>query len=113
VARFLTSLRTERGDWQAAAAAYHSRTPGFAEPYLARVLAAWAEEQARPHPSVALATARVPPPSGGGGAMLSNRAERAVTLPGGQAGRGLDAYRSAPVAMVARAPAFTARLAAR
>jgi soluble lytic murein transglycosylase-like protein len=112
-ASFLTSLRAERGDWQAAAAAYHSRTPSFAEPYLARVLAAWAGEQARPHPPVALAAARVPPTAWGGGALLSNRAERAVTLPGGPGGRGLDAYRSAPVAMVARAPGFTARLAAR
>jgi soluble lytic murein transglycosylase-like protein len=53
-ARFLTELRAERGDWPAAAAAYHSRTPEFAGPYRARVMAAWAEEQARPHPPLAL-----------------------------------------------------------
>ncbi|WP_270939315.1 lytic transglycosylase domain-containing protein, partial [Falsiroseomonas oryzae] len=78
-ARFLTELRQSRPDWQAAAAAYHSQTPEFAEPYRARVLAAWAEEQARPHPPVALAAtspARAPLPAGGGGAMLSNGAER-------------------------------------
>lgn len=40
-ARFLASLHARTGDWPAAAARYHSATPGFADAYRARVLAAW------------------------------------------------------------------------
>lgn len=112
-ARFLTELNASRNDWQRAASAYHSQTPEFAEPYRARVLAAWAEEQARPHPPVALppATTAVAR-AGGGGAMLSNGAER-VALPAGAApsGRGLDAYRSLPVPIAGRPPLARALLA--
>ncbi|WP_170984978.1 lytic transglycosylase domain-containing protein [Roseomonas sp. AR75] len=104
-ARFLTELNASRNDWQRAASAYHSQTPEFAEPYRARVMAAWAQEQARPHPPVAL-----PPPAalaraGGGGAMLSNGAAR-VALPSGAApaGRSLDLYRSQPVPIAGRPP---------
>jgi hypothetical protein len=96
-ARFLTELNSTRNDWQRAAAAYHSQTPEFAEPYRARVMAAWAQEQARPHPPVATpAVARAPGPAGGG-AMLSNAPP---AMPG--IGRGLDAYRSAPVPIAGR-----------
>jgi len=35
-ARFLRSLHAETGDWTAAAGAYHSRTPEFADKYAAR-----------------------------------------------------------------------------
>jgi hypothetical protein len=110
-ARFLTELKGSRGDWQAAASAYHSQTPEFAAPYRARVMAAWAEEQARPHPPVALTTqvaARSLPvgPMGGGGTMLSNGADRIPMPAGGPAGagRGLDAYRSLPVPIAGRPP---------
>jgi hypothetical protein len=101
-ARFLGELNATRNDWQRAAGAYHSATPEFSDPYRARVLAAWADEQQRPHPPVALPAAapRAPIPAtpGGGGQFLSNGADRAATLPGqGGAGRGLDAYRSMPV----------------
>jgi hypothetical protein len=113
-ARFLTELRAERGDWSAAAAAYHSRTPEFAQPYRARVMAAWAEEQARPHPPLALPARTVGTlaAAGGGGAMLSNGAER-VALPSGAApaGRGLDAYRGLPVPIAGRPPLARALLA--
>jgi Transglycosylase SLT domain len=96
-ARFLAELNGTRNDWQRAAAAYHSQTPEFAEPYRARVMAAWAQEQARPHPPVALpAMARAPGPAGGG-AMLSNAP---AATPG--TGRGLDAYRSAPIPIAGR-----------
>ncbi len=107
-ARFLAELRATRPDWESAAAAYHSQTPEFAQPYRARVLAAWAEEQARPHPPVAIARSL---PAGGGGQNLSNRAERAAVLaaPPGTAGRDLDAYRARPVPVVGVASA--ARLA--
>ena len=40
-ARFLVSLHGRTGDWPAAAARYHSATPGLADAYRARVLAAW------------------------------------------------------------------------
>jgi hypothetical protein len=120
-ARFLSELRQSRADWQAAAGAYHSQTPEFGEPYRARVLAAWAAEQASPHPPVPLLAGVVPgraataAPAGGGGARLSNGAER-VALPAGgpaPAGRGLDAYRSLPVPITGRAPLVRALLAAR
>ncbi|WP_237214067.1 lytic transglycosylase domain-containing protein [Falsiroseomonas oryziterrae] len=104
-ARFLTELRGARGSWEAAAAAYHSHTPEFAEPYRARVLAAWAEEQQRPHPPVALQAAM---PRAGGGAMLSNGAERATVTAGPAQGRGLDAYRSLPVPIAGRPPVVLA-----
>ena len=35
-ARFLKSLHTEMGDWSRAAGAYHSRTPRYAQRYIAR-----------------------------------------------------------------------------
>ena len=107
-ARFLSELHAQRGDWQAAASAYHSQTPEFAAPYRARVVAAWAEEQARPHPQIALPARNAPiraATASGGGGMLSNGAER-VALPAGtgQAGRGLDAYRNLPVPIAGRPP---------
>jgi hypothetical protein len=113
-ARFLTELNASRNDWQRSASAYHSQTPEFAEPYRARVMAAWAQEQARPHPPVALAAA--PPAAaaaGGGGARLSNGAERVALPPGASAeGRGLAAYRSLPVPIAGRPPLARALLAA-
>lgn len=42
-ARFLVRLRSEFGSWEAAAGAYHSRSPDLAERYLARVRAHLAE----------------------------------------------------------------------
>jgi hypothetical protein len=108
-ARFLTELRERRGGWEAAASAYHSVTPEFADPYRARVLAAWAEEQARPHPPLPLIAtapvARAPVlAGGGGGAMLSNGADRVAVLPGPANGRGLDAYRALPTPIAGRSP---------
>jgi hypothetical protein len=111
-ARFLGELHAARRDWNWAAGAYHSQTPEFFEPYRARVLAAWAEEQARPPATPAPPRAPLPTlTGGGGGAFLSNGAERAATLPAapGTAGRGLDAYRSLPVPIAARAPALLLR----
>jgi hypothetical protein len=105
-ARFLTELQATRGDWMQAAASYHSQTPGFAEPYRARVAAAWLAEQAMPAPTPPVMLAA----SGGGGAMLGNGAERAPLLPAAPgAGRGLDAYRAAPIPLAGRAPALLPR----
>jgi hypothetical protein len=106
-ARFLTELNATRNDWTRAAAAYHSQTPERAEPYRERVMAAWAQEQAAPHPPVATpAPPRAAPAlAGHGGTGLSNGAERAAVLaaPPGSSGRGLDAYRSLPVPIAGRA----------
>ncbi len=119
-ARFLTELNATRNDWQAAAAAYHSKTPEFAEAYRTRVLAAWQSEQAQPHPTLPQLAAlprfgaqagllRPAVAAGGGGAMLSNGAER-IPMPTGPAsgGRGLDAYRSMPIPIAGRGPARAA-----
>jgi soluble lytic murein transglycosylase-like protein len=115
-ARFLTELQQARGgDWRSAAAAYHSNTPEFAGPYQARVMAALQEETRSPTavPPGALTGLRpVPPlPTGGGGFMLSNGAERAEVLPAapGTLGRGLAAYRGAPIPVAGRAPALVPR----
>jgi soluble lytic murein transglycosylase-like protein len=115
-ARFLTELQQARGgDWRSAAAAYHSNTPEFAGPYQARVMAALQEETRSPItvPAGALAglggVRPVPPlPTGGGGFMLSNGAERAQVLAAapGTNGRGLDAYRGAPIPITGRGPAL-------
>jgi hypothetical protein len=128
-AKFLTDLYASRQDWSRAAAAYHSQNPEFAEPYMARVQAAWRAEQQNPTPppsGTVLAALTAPAPRGvpaappvvgggipatataGGGGFLSNNAERAqvaMAAPGGTGGtggggRGLDAYRSAPIPMV-------------
>jgi hypothetical protein len=106
-ARFLAELQATRGDWIQAAGSYHSQTPGFAEPYRARVAAAWLAEQGMPvSPPAALAEAAV----SGSGAMLGNGAERAPLLPAAPgAGRGLEAYRAAPIPLAGRAPALLPR----
>ena len=101
-ARFLGELQSGRNDWMATASAYHSQTPEFAAPYRARVAAAWAVEQGLP-PTPSVPSPPVTRP--GGGFMLSNGADRAPVLananPG--SGRGLDAYRAAPIPLSGRA----------
>jgi hypothetical protein len=112
-ARFLNSLNSSRSDWTRAASAYHSATPEFADPYRQRVMAAWTEEMARPHPPVALLASggsAVPLNRaqlaalglGGGGARLSNGAERVGVPSGNVQGRSLNEYRSVPVPVVGR-----------
>jgi hypothetical protein len=120
-ARFLAELHASRGDWTRAAANYHSNTPELAEAYRQRVLAAWPAEQRRPYTirdemADAWAQTRARPQAGPGAPgmfagrglavpSLSNRADRARILPlasGGGAGRGLDAYRAAPIAVAGR-----------
>ncbi|MBR0650939.1 lytic transglycosylase domain-containing protein [Roseomonas terrae] len=108
-AQFLSELHAASGDWARAAGHYHSHTPERAEPYRARVLAAWAGEQGRP-PSDPAAEAELLARFAAGGAgplSLANRAERAQVIPlarssAGQ-GRGLDAYRAAPIMAIGRA----------
>jgi hypothetical protein len=120
-ARFLTELNGGRADWRQAAGHYHSQTPERAGPYREKVLAAWEQEarNAGDSSAEALALARLRGGWGSvalasaGGISLSNRAERAQIIPlagaaggglagGGSPGRGLDAYRSAPIHAVGR-----------
>ena len=103
-ARFLTELRSAGRDWPLAAAHYHSQTPERAEAYRARVMAAWAGEQRGPGgdpaaEAAALAALGAPAPRG-----LSNGGDRAQVIPlaAGARGRGLDAYRAAPIMAVGR-----------
>jgi hypothetical protein len=116
-AQFLTNLHGAANDWARAAGHYHSHTPERAEPYRARVLAAWAQEQGRPPGdaaagAAALARLAAAPGGGAGPLSLTNRADRAQVIPlaagaGGAEGRGrgLDAYRSAPIMVVGQAVA--------
>lgn len=107
-ARFLTELQASRQDWSRAAAHYHSQTPDRAEAYRARVMAAWAEEQRRPGGDPAAEALALAALAGGrGGTGLANGADRARVIPmaEGGLGRGLDAYRAAPVMLVGRPPA--------
>ena len=110
-ARFLVELNGGRQDWARAAGHYHSQTPERADPYRARVLAVWAEEQRQPggDPAAeAMALAALSAGRGTGPLSLGNGADRARVIPlaagtgGGGQGRGLDAYRAAPVMMVGR-----------
>jgi hypothetical protein len=120
-ARFLSELNGGRADWRQAAGHYHSQTPERAGPYREKVLAAWEKEarNAGDSSAEAMALARLRAGWGSvalasaGGISLSNRAERAQIIPlpgggggglagGGSPGRGLDAYRSAPIHAVSR-----------
>jgi hypothetical protein len=120
-ARFLSELNGGREDWRQAAGHYHSQTPERAGPYREKVLAAWEKEarNAGDSSAEAMALARLRAGWGrvalasAGGISLSNRAERAQIIPlpgggggglagGGSPGRGLDAYRSAPIHAVSR-----------
>ncbi len=114
-ARFLLELKAKTGDWQKAAAFYHSQTPERADDYQRRVLAAWPEEIRLARGMASPATAQAwmqghqsggAPPGWGayGGALLSNRVDRAQVLSAGagRAPRALAAYRAAPIALASR-----------
>ena len=107
-ARFLVQLKEQTGGWEKATAWYHSATPELGEPYQRRVAAVLPEEQKRGHEAVKadLASAwaaTLRPSQPGGGFMLTNRVEsaRVLMMPGG--GRGLSAYRAAPIPLASRA----------
>lgn len=112
-AQFLVQLKNQTGDWQKATAAYHSATPELGEPYQRKVMAVWPEEQRRGQESEGsglAGTLGVPlrPVARGGGYMLSNHSASARVLPmAGATGRGLDAYRAAPIPLAARASGHT------
>ena len=115
--RFLKSLFQQTGTWPKAVAGYHSMTPELGDPYAKKVYAALDQEDGS---SAATATARpspaLPAPVGAFGAAYPP-GRLAVTIPSGagelrvmpltaaapafaagaMTGRGLDAYRAAPI----------------
>jgi hypothetical protein len=60
-ARFLTQLHEQTGDWTKATANYHSAYPPEGEPYAAKVMAIWPEEQRRAGPVPPLLAGPSPP----------------------------------------------------
>jgi Transglycosylase SLT domain len=126
-ARFLRKLHADTGSWPEAAAFYHSTTPALATTYERQVMAAWpaALREAAGVPASLPAGRLTPPPmlaaktvppmparsgpfAGQAGAfMLANRPLHSPALPpvGPSAlfGRGLAAYRAAPVLIASRA----------
>ncbi len=109
-AGFLQTLFRQQGSWPHAAAAYHSLNPGPGADYQRRVLDTWAQPDraaapralpARPIPvrSDATVIAGAAPPVTMGGAHIIRMAGAPSLL---ATGRGLDAYRSAPIPVVFR-----------
>ncbi len=111
-ARFLSQLYAQTGSWPKATGMYHSATPELGAAYQLKVASVLAEETAT---DTAFAGRGILPTrvagivpgaaSGAGAIMLSNHAAAAHILPqiNPGAGRGLDAYRAAPVRVAARA----------
>jgi Transglycosylase SLT domain len=105
--RFLVELHGQSGTWPAAVALYHSATPDVGEAYRQKVMAVWPEEQflAEAAPRVALAQAWratlgpaglfPPPPRRDAGVRVIP--QMAAGSGGAPVGRGLDAYRAAPI----------------
>jgi hypothetical protein len=121
-AQFLKELYGQSGDWNKAAAAYHSATPDIGAEYQRKVLAAWPEETrlagtfsppASPlsrswGATLTTASPGIAPvlraqPSGMG---VAARTIMQPAPPGGTApaGRSLAAYRSAPIALAFQPP---------
>jgi hypothetical protein len=119
-AGLLVSLFNQAGSWPLAAAAYHSQTPTLGAAYQRQVLAAWAEPDrpsaagAKPPRGPASTAPAVPAPAM---QIASNPGRpafgRQLGVPGVEpqhpqalhsTGRGLDAYRQAPVQMAFRLP---------
>jgi hypothetical protein len=104
--RFLKELHdaSAGGDWLKAVGYYHSQTPELAEPYRQQVQVALSG-LAGPYPAVRSRGSDPTPPFGGSGYLHSvtpSRSEPApavLTAAPGAAGRGLDAYRAAPIRM--------------
>jgi hypothetical protein len=103
-ARFLKELRdtTAGGNWMTAVGYYHSQTPELAEPYRQQVQAAMARSTAPMPTPVAVATAfpsSLSSPAGPGRSPATAQPELAARS--GTVGRGLDAYRAAPIQIAA------------
>lgn len=117
-ARFLRELYGQTGDWGKAAALYHSATPEIGDEYRQKVLAVWPEEvrlaaSASPLAQAWASTLASPPPGHLQGITrvirmqpAAGAAPHVIMLPlvNGAAppGRGLTAYRAAPIALAFR-----------
>jgi hypothetical protein len=119
-AKFLKELYAQSGDWTKATAAYHSATPDIGAEYQRRVMAVLPEESrsaasAPPSPLAQAwaATLSMPqtgfarvlrsaalPGIGDGAHMISQPTISGATTPG----RGLDAYRAAPIGLAYQPP---------
>ena len=106
-ARFLTGLRQRAGDWNVASGHYHSQTPEFADRYRARLAAVLAADRNEPDPPrVAAAPAATTLAAAPGG--IGAQSAPLASAPAASSGRGLDAYRGAPVAIVGRSTTLLA-----
>jgi hypothetical protein len=131
-ARFLRQLHDQTGAWPTATAWYHSATPELGDDYRRKVMAVLPEERKRADDAPATSAGHVASPGGfaggyagsfhgstpkgiatglanvpgrpGGDMTLSNNTPvaRIIPLAPGVAGRGLSAYRAAPIMLVAR-----------
>jgi len=137
-AKFLTELFSQTHDWTKATALYHSATPALGSDYQRKVFAVLPDEQHNRFANAEAAGGNVwsnnvwtqnvwnahgagwpaesgiprpPPLPAAGGYMLANRSANARILPApqGTTGRGLDAYRAAPVVAAVR-PVVASRL---
>ncbi len=122
-ARFLMQLHDQSGDWTRATGLYHSATPDLAADYQRQVLAALPAEKQEAGDarltqmataSTQLATpwrstmAPMQPATPGAVALPFSQGDKARIIPLGSGsggvtqGRGLDAYRAAPIALASR-----------
>ncbi len=98
-ARFLGDLHAQTGSWATATAWYHSATPELGADYQRKVMAVLPDEQ-QAQPGLTSMGA----PAARGAFMLSNHAGAARIIPmaAGVIGRGLAAYRAAPIPVASR-----------
>jgi hypothetical protein len=117
-ADFLARLYDEAHGWPKAVGMYHSATPELGNPYQAKVMAIWPEEQRNPAPALANAwRATMPatpfrggsgglirPVSGGTGGVATAGAGFTPPVAGtsGGSGRDLSSYRARPIQMVSQ-----------
>jgi hypothetical protein len=111
--KFLKELFNQTGDWTKAVALYHSATPELAAEYQRKVLAVWPEESRMAGTFAGSPLARawgatIGPAARTGPAGLISPGARTIMLPAsggiGGAGRGLEAYRAAPVRLALQPP---------
>jgi hypothetical protein len=100
-AKFLNELHAQTGDWARAAAMYHSATPDIGAAYERKVLAVWPEERRLAGGPPLLAELGGTPRAG---ALLHLATPSAGVRGAMPMGRGLAAYRAAPIALATRPP---------
>ena len=109
-ARFLRELYGQSGAWPKAVAAYHSATPELSGPYAKKVLAVWPEESRHAGAGTLAAAWGATLPHGARVPYLRNLPADAnasaipLAGPPNAPGRGLDLYRSRPVALAIGKP---------